>query len=213
LRRLRVRAGPRAESLVTIAAIQAVFDNFRGKPTDTLVLLALADRADRDNWECYPSIADTAARTNLCERAVQASLKRLQEDGAIECIRYGGVAGSRGGMPTNRYRIVRSFLLGDGAADAPSDSAGAAPWDSAGAAPSAVPRCISRPAMVQLTLLDGAGAAPEPRDEPSKDLRATVGGAICPACDGTGRDPDQATCQVCSGSGVNPDLRIQKRGR
>ena len=198
---------------MTIAAIQAVFDHFRGKPTDTLVLLALADRADRDTWECYPSVADTAARTNLCERAVQASLKRLQEEGAIECIRYGGVAGSRGGMPTNRYRIVRGFLQGDGAENAPSDSAGAAPWDGAGNAPSEVPRCISRPPMVQLTLPDGAGAAPEPRDEPSKDLRARVGATECPACDGTGRGADREKCRMCGGNGVNPDLRIQKRGR
>jgi len=198
---------------VTFAAVQAVYSNYKGSPTDKSVLLALAERADKANWECYPSIADTVARTNYCKRTVQASLRRLQEEGAIECVRYGGIAGSRGGMPTNCYRIVQSFLLGDGAADAPSDSAGAAPWDGAADAPSAVPRCISRPAMVQLTLPDGAGAAPEPRDEPSKDLMATAGGAECPACEGTGRGADRETCHTCGGNGVNPDLCIQKRGR
>jgi hypothetical protein len=190
-----------------------VYDNYEGSPRDKSVLLALAERADKERWECYPSVADTARRTRYCERTVQVALKCLQDEGAIECIRFGGMKGSRGGMPTNRYRIVRSFLLGDGAADAPSDSAGAAPWDGAGDAPSEVPRCISRPAMVQLTLPDGAGAAPEPRDEPSKDLRAKVGATECPACDGTGRGADREKCRTCGGNGVNPDLRIQKRGR
>ena len=195
---------------MTIAASRAVYDHYNGSKRNKAILLALADRADKDRWECYPSVADTAKRTKYCDRSVQEALKALQEEGAIECIRFGGVTGSRVGLPTNRYRIVRSFLLGDGAGNAPSDSAGAAPWDGAGNAPSEVPRCISRPAMVQLTLLDGAGAAPEPKDEPSKDLRATGGATECPACDGTGRGADRATCRTCGGNGVNPNLRIRK---
>lgn len=200
---------------MTIAAIDAVYDNYKGSKKKHAVLLALADRADKDKWECYPSVADTSRRSKYCERSVQVALRELEEEGAIECIRYGGVTGSRGGRPTNRYRIVRSFLLGDGAGNAPSDSAGFAPSDGAGNAPSADPRCISRPAMVQLTLPDGAGAAPEPRDEPSKDLRASAGGAVCPACEGTGREADQEECRRCGGCGVNPELRIgtRRRGR
>ena len=199
---------------MTFAAVQAVYSNYKGSPTDKSVLVALAERADKENWECYPSVADTVARTNYCKRTVQASLKRLQEEGAIECIRYGGVSGSRGGMPTNRYRIVRSFLTPDGA--------GAAPWDGAGDSPSGAPRGISRPAMVQLTLPDGAGAAPEPRDEPSKDLSAGARRSaesrrgvspVCPHCDSFGREPDGTTdCQICGGNGVNPAFRFEKRG-
>ena len=208
---------------MTFAAVQAVYNNYKGSPTDKSVLVALAERADKERWEWYPSVADTVARTNFCKRTVQASLKRLQEEGAIECIRYGGVSGSRGGMPTNRYRIVRSFLTPDSAAHAPSDSAGAAPWDGAGDALSDVPRGISRPPMVQLTLLDSAGAAPEPRHEPSKDLSSGARrnaeaqrgvSPVCPHCDSFGREPDGKTdCQICGGSGVNPDFRFEARGR
>jgi len=198
---------------VTIAATDAVYKKFKGSKRNKAILLALADRADKDRWECYPSVADTARRTGYCDRSVQEALRALEAEGAIECIRYGGVTGSRGGRPTNRYRIVRSFLLGDGAEAAPSDSAGFAPWDGAGNAPSADPRCISRPAMVQLTLPDGAGAAPEPRDEPSKDLRAAGSGAECPACEGTARGTDGEECATCGGSGVNPELRIGERRR
>jgi hypothetical protein len=197
---------------VTIAALQAVYDHYKGSKRNKAVLLALADRADKERWECYPSIADTARRTGYCDRSVQEALKALQAEGVIECRRYGGVQGSRGGKPTNRYRIVRSHLLGNGAAVAPSDGADAAPWDGAGNAPSDSQGCISRRAMVQLTLPDGAGAAPEPRDEPSKDLRSPVGGADCPACEGTGRGPERGSrCTACGGSGVNPALRIQGR--
>lgn len=212
--------GPQAESSVTIAALQAVFAHFSGSPTETLVLLALADRADKETWECYPSIADTAARTNLCPRTVKASLKRLEESGVIECIRFGGVSGSRGGLPTNRYRIMRSVLMPDGAPRSPSDSAGDAPWDGAGDSPSATPRCISRPLMGQLTPCDGAGAAPESRDEPSKDLRAAASGSVergrpdeveCPRCNGNGRESDATDCQLCGGIGVNPAFRFRKR--
>ncbi len=205
---------------MTIAAIQAVFAHYAGSPADKFVLLALADRADKTSWECYPSVGDTAARTGYCPRTVKASLKRLEQEGVIVRIRYGGVKGSHGGMPTNRYRIVRSFLVPDGAADALSDRAAGAPWDGAGDSPSAVPRGISRPAMVQLTPADGAGGAPEPRDEPSKDPREgprTNAEArrrispVCPHCDASGREPDGADCRICGGNGVNPDFRFEKR--
>ena len=199
---------------MTIAAIQAVFEHFRGKPTDTLVLLALADRADKDNWECYPSIADTAARTNLCERAVRTSIRRLEEHGVIASVRFGGVSRSRGGLPTNRYKIVRSVLLSDGAADAP--------LDTASPAPSAAPRGILLTPMGHAVPFDTASPAPEPRDEPSKDLRKAArrsvdpqsrNSPVCPRCDSSGREPDGTDCQVCGGNGVNPDFRFQKRGR
>lgn len=207
---------------MTIAAITAVLDHFTGKPTDTLVLLALADRADKDNWECYPSIADTAARTNLCERAVRASIRRLEELGVIESMRFGGVSRSHGGLPTNRYRIVCSALLSDAAADAPWDTAPRAPSDIAADAPSPAPRGISCTPMGHIVPPDTASPAPEPRDEPSKDLRkgarknAEARGRIspvCPHCDSSGREPNGADCQVCGGNGVNPDFRFEKRGR
>lgn len=49
--------------------------------TDKLVLLALADNAN-DEGECWPSMTTLSVKTCLSDRAVQKSLKRLQEIGA-----------------------------------------------------------------------------------------------------------------------------------
>lgn len=48
------------------------------KPTDKLVLLALADWANEsDGGRCWPSIKKLCERSSLCERAVQSALNRL----------------------------------------------------------------------------------------------------------------------------------------
>lgn len=86
-------------------AVAAVWASYRGPATPKYVLLALAERADRHDWSCYPSVADLARRTSLTPRTVQRALDRLEAEGAITRGRYAG-AKSRQGSPTNLYNIT-----------------------------------------------------------------------------------------------------------
>lgn len=199
----------------------AVWDNYVGSSTNTLVLLALADRADAQMWECYPSVGDTARRTNLSRRAVHTALNCLEAEGVIVRKRYGGITGKSGGKPTTRYRIVKSALL--------PDSAGAAPWDSAGAALSGSPIGSQQHSNTQIRRSDSAAAAHEPRYEPSKNPRAGVGVQTppprdeskvdCPRCNGFRwevTDAGEATpCRDCGGTGTlsQAQQRIGVSGR
>lgn len=76
-----------------------VWKSSRAEPTDRLVLLAIADAANDQGADAYPSMATLTAKTNLHERSIQRALKRLVELG--ELVVYAN-AGPRG---CNRYRI------------------------------------------------------------------------------------------------------------
>ncbi|MEV0681662.1 helix-turn-helix domain-containing protein [Actinosynnema sp. NPDC050436] len=69
--------------------------------TELLLVLAIADSADDDGRNAWPSVADLARKTRLNERTVQRLLKRLQRDGHIT-IELGG------GRRRNRYAITMS---------------------------------------------------------------------------------------------------------
>ncbi|WP_461119562.1 helix-turn-helix domain-containing protein [Saccharothrix stipae] len=68
--------------------------------TDLLLLLAIADAADDQGRNAWPSVADLARKTRLDERTVQRRLKRLHGRGDI-AIEPGG------GRRRNRYAILR----------------------------------------------------------------------------------------------------------
>lgn len=65
-----------------------------------LVLLAMADHADDDGDNIFPSVARIAAKCNVSERTVQRHLAKLREQGVLEVQR----PGSGRGNPT-KYRI------------------------------------------------------------------------------------------------------------
>lgn len=138
---------------MAIDAITRVFDGFTGSPTETLVLLALADRANGE-WSCWPSVADIVRRTNLSRQSVKSVLARLEERGVIVRDRFGGMKGSHGGRPTNRYTILKSSLDDRTAAD---------PSDRTAAGPSASSRDTSEHPNGQLGDSQGLGAGPEPK--------------------------------------------------
>ena len=54
-----------------------------GGPTDKLVLLALADRANDEGRDCWPSIKTLGEKTGLSERGLQVSIARLVEQGHL----------------------------------------------------------------------------------------------------------------------------------
>jgi hypothetical protein len=85
------------------------------------VAIVLADAADADGSNIYPSVARVARLARCSERAVQTSLQELQAQGYLELVERGGGRG----RPA-RYRIDRAWLEaqpslvgGNGAGGAP----------------------------------------------------------------------------------------------
>ena len=59
-------------------------------PTEKLVLLALANRHNKDTGKCYPSMTRMAADTGMCRRSVMRAIGKLEKSGLITTQRYGG---------------------------------------------------------------------------------------------------------------------------
>ncbi|MGR9087306.1 MAG: helix-turn-helix domain-containing protein [Gammaproteobacteria bacterium] len=68
------------------------------KPTQKLILLSLADRAD-EHFVCYPSIQRIIRDTGFDRKTVIRALQALEADGLIETIRALG--------EVNHYRLVQ----------------------------------------------------------------------------------------------------------
>lgn len=77
---------------MSIRIMSAVFDSKTLKPTERLVMLALADHAD-DEGKCYPSIDRLKDRTGLSERAVQMNVRKLVDEGYLR-VQIGGGKGN-----------------------------------------------------------------------------------------------------------------------
>ena len=86
---------------MSIALMSRVMDAPLGNSTDKLVLLVLADYANNDGENVFPSIATVARRCDLSDRTVQLSLKRMAGKKWISAA--GQVRVSNGTV--TRYRI------------------------------------------------------------------------------------------------------------
>ena len=92
--------------------------------SDTLVLVALADYANDDTRQCWPSIATIARRARFTERGVQKRLRSLEKRGLIEI----ATGGHQYGVNTsNQYRL-RFDHDGHIAADVESYAQGRTPF-------------------------------------------------------------------------------------
>lgn len=77
-------------------ALDTVRGRDLGSPTRKLVALLLADRANDDDWMCYPSQATLAAEAGLTDRTVRTALGSLEADGIIRrAKRYSSTTGKR----------------------------------------------------------------------------------------------------------------------
>ncbi|MFE9751385.1 helix-turn-helix domain-containing protein [Saccharothrix saharensis] len=85
---------------MSIRVMTWVWEHAEVAGTDLLLLLAIADAADDQGRNAWPSVADLARKTRLDERTVQRRLKRLHSQGDIT-IEPGG------GRRRNRYAILR----------------------------------------------------------------------------------------------------------
>ncbi len=68
-----------------VQAITWAFKVHTGSPTRKVVLLALADSADAEHFECFPSLTHLASKTELSKRCVRKQLRELEEIGLISC--------------------------------------------------------------------------------------------------------------------------------
>src|SRR5438132_11288666 len=84
---------------MAIGVMQDVWTRSQASGGDRLVLLALADSANADTRECWPSLARIAERCRLSVRQTQRALRRVEEAGEVST-----VVGQGRGM-TNVYRI------------------------------------------------------------------------------------------------------------
>jgi hypothetical protein len=83
---------------VSIAVSKSVWDNGPETPTDTLMLLALAEHSDHTGY-CWPGIETLARMCRVSRRSAQKTLRKLESEGWIRVVVKGG------GRLSNRYQI------------------------------------------------------------------------------------------------------------
>jgi hypothetical protein len=93
---------------VSIKVLSEVWEHSKASGTPLLVLLSLADYAD-DDGECWPSIDAIRKKCRLkderhVKRVIHETLER--ELGEVVVIPLAGKASRKGGLRSNRYRIV-----------------------------------------------------------------------------------------------------------
>lgn len=81
---------------MSVHLIAWAYDQEVGSPTEKAVLLALANRANHDTKECYPSVAAMAKETELGEATVRRALKALTDKDFIARERRRRADGSLG---------------------------------------------------------------------------------------------------------------------
>ena len=78
---------------------------------DRLVLLVLADKADEDGTNAWPSVATIAAESRLSERQAQRCLRNLEQTGQV--VRHGRHRNGNQRHGTYVYDVVMSVPKGD----------------------------------------------------------------------------------------------------
>lgn len=83
-----------------------VLNNSPVRGTDKIILLGLANHADADGHNAYPSVARLARYANVSDRAVQQSLRNLENGGHIyRHFNEGGSAQQRADRRPNKYTV------------------------------------------------------------------------------------------------------------
>lgn len=85
---------------MSIKVMNWVWEHSDAAGNERLVLLAIADNADDDGSNAWPSRATLAAKTLLDERTVRRIIKRLEAAGRLR------VESGNGRTHSNRYTVV-----------------------------------------------------------------------------------------------------------
>lgn len=85
---------------MSVKVIGWVWDNSQSEGAARLVLLAIADCANAEGKDAWPSMAELCRKTRLSERGVQKAIRRLEDLGELDVKKNAG----RG--RTNRYIVV-----------------------------------------------------------------------------------------------------------
>lgn len=134
---------------MSIQAVAWVLENSEAEKSARLVLLSLANHADKDGTKSFPAVATICQESRLKERAVQYALRELEAGGHI-----------RATGRTQRGTVIYRVLMG-GAKYAPQDGEGCKNPQEGGA------KTVGGGAK---TRGEGVhGDAPEPSIEPSLD--------------------------------------------
>jgi hypothetical protein len=94
---------------MSIEAMVWVLHNSPTSGTDKVLLLGIANHADTEGRNAWPSVATLAKYANLEPRGVQKALRRLQDEGHIRIEpQAGGTADMRSDRRPNRYSVLMS---------------------------------------------------------------------------------------------------------
>lgn len=100
-----------------------VFEHSQSQGSARLVLLAIADRADEDGHDAWPSLAWLASKAKVSERTVRRALRELEAMGELRTGRQrGGSTYTRPDRRPNAYQIVMKAREDNGGTDCPVDT-------------------------------------------------------------------------------------------
>lgn len=85
---------------MSIKVMEWVWNHSDARDGQLLVLLAIADNANHDGGNAFPSIAELSRKSRLSQRGVQYALRGLEESGNIVTSHQAGPGGC------NQYRVV-----------------------------------------------------------------------------------------------------------
>lgn len=92
---------------MSIRVMTWVWENANASGTDLLVLLAIADNANDDGTDSWPSEATLADKTRVSTRTVRRCIRTLEENGALVVEQHkGGFPDTRPDRRPNRYTIL-----------------------------------------------------------------------------------------------------------
>lgn len=173
---------------MSLQAVRAV-RQCGARGNDRLVLYELAERANSETGEAFPSVDTLAADAGLSRRTVQRSLRSLETDGYIE---------ARGGGQGGRARTTRYLVLGGkGATQSPNGSSERASAAPETASPATGKRVTETPEPgTNQKRTRRNGYAPAGGQEHFPNASAYAGPSACRAC-GAIRELTSQHCEDC----------------
>lgn len=89
---------------MSIQALSYVFENSNQKGSALLLLLAIADSANGEDWSCYPGVSYLAKKVRMSERYIQMLEQKLINSNELEVDMNDGKFFNGG--KTNRYYVL-----------------------------------------------------------------------------------------------------------